>query len=254
MSRLKAASLHLLLSFFIVTLVLTGMYLVWYPNSYMTLMGGKKLVAILATVDIFLGPLLTFSIFKAGKKGLRFDLFCIAILQIAALFYGAYVMSQSRPVFTVFNKDEFQVAAIVDIAPEELAKAKKPQWRQPPLKGPELVAIGIPDRKNRQESMFAMVESQIAFRYPRLYDDYNKHLGEVIKAGRPLASISAISAENKSAITQFINKHQRPESDFLAIPIKSELAEMSAIVDAKTGGFIEIIDARLKGKIGSDSN
>jgi hypothetical protein len=243
MTRLKAAGIHVLISFFIVATVLATMYLLWYPNKYFLLMGGQKLIVLLASVDIFLGPLLTFIVFKSGKKSLKFDLFCIGLVQIAALSYGVYVMFESRPVFTVFNKDKFQISAVVDIAPEELAKANNPQWRQFSITGPELVAIGVPDVKDRNETMFAKVESANAYRYPRLYDQYKNHRDDVIKSGKPLTRLAEVSAKNKAAIDKFINSSNRPENDFLYLPISSELAEMSVIIDAKTGDFIQIIDA-----------
>lgn len=49
--------------------------------------------------------------------------------------------------------------------------------------------------------------------------------------------------ENKSAVDRFVNDSYRPESDFLYLSMTSELAKISVIVDAKTGDFIEIIDA-----------
>ncbi len=244
MTRFKAAGIHLLISFLIVALVLTTMYFLWYPGTYFSLLGGQRLITLIGVIDVFLGPLLTLIVFKAGKKSLKFDLSCIALVQIAALTYGMYVMFESRPVFTVFNKDQFQVAAVVDIVPEELAKAKNPRWQQLSITGPELVAIDTPDPNDKIEAMFAKVEGAQAYRYPKLYAQYNKHLDEVIKAGKPLAQLSAASLENKLMVEQFIKANKRPESDFLYLPITSELAEMSAIVDAKTGDFIEIIDVR----------
>ena len=68
MTKLKAASIHLLLSIFIVATVFAIMYFLWYPKGYFTIMGGKVLVALIGGVDIFLGPILTFVVFKAGKK------------------------------------------------------------------------------------------------------------------------------------------------------------------------------------------
>ena len=248
MTRFKAAGIHLLLSILIVAAVFSMMYFLWYPKGYFTIMGGKALIVLIGGVDIFLGPLLTFVVFKAGKKSLKFDLFCIGLAQIAALSYGVYVMFEARPVFTVFNKDRFRIAAVVDITAEELAKAKKPEWRQLSVTGPKLVAIAIPDKKDKKEWMFAMSAGGIASSFPKLYDDYTKHRGEVIKAGKPLAELTAISAQNKSSIDKFISKSNRPETDFLYLPIASELAEMSAIVDAKTGDFIQIIDAKQEDK------
>lgn len=246
MTRLKAAVMHILISFFIITLTLATMYALWFPNAYFTLMGGLKLIALIAIIDVFLGPLLTFAIFKSGKKGLKFDLFCIGLVQLTALSYGVYVMFQARPIFTVFNKDKFQIAAVVDVDPRELAKEKDSKWKQLSITGPKLVAIGIPDKKNKTETMFAKIQTLDAYRYPRLYDEYAKHRNDVIKAGRPLTTLALDSIENKITIAKFLNKSHRPENDFLVLPISSELAEMSAIVDAKTGDFIEIIDAKPK--------
>ncbi len=246
MNRFKAAGLHILISFIIVALVISTMYFLWFPRTYFALMGGKKLIALIGIVDVFLGPLLTFVIFKAGKKGLKFDLFCIGLVQIAALAYGVYVMLQARPIFTAFNKDHFQVAAVVDIDTRELTKAKNPLWQKPSTIGPQLVAIGEPDKKNKFEVAFAITVRDSAVQYPKLYDDYNKHRDEVIKAGKPLASLTADSVKNKTVIDKFLSKAKRPESDFLALPIVSTLGEMSAVVDAKTGDFVEIIDAKFK--------
>jgi len=243
MTRFKAAGIHILISLCIVVSVLAAMYWLWYPNQYFALMGGKTLIITLAAVDVFLGPLLTFTVFKSGKKGLKFDLFCIGLVQIAALAYGVYVMFEARPVFTVFNKTHFSISAVVDIADGELAKGRQPQWQIFSITGPELVAIYTPDKKNKTEYMFAMVESNSAYRYPKLYDDYKLHRNEVIKAGKPLASLYADSVKNKAVVDRFIKRSKRPESDFLFVPISSELAAMSVVVDAKTGDFIEIIDA-----------
>ena len=246
MTRLKAAGTHVLISICIVFTVLTTMYFLWYPSEYFVLMGGKNLITLLASVDVFLGPLLTFCIFKAGKKGLKFDLFCIALVQFIALSYGVYVMFEARPIFTAFHKNQFQIGSVVDIAPNELAKAKNPLWRQPSVTGPQLVAIGEPDKKDKKAVAFAGAVNEYAYRYPILYEDYNKHRPDVIKAGKPLNSLATDSVENKAVIDQFLGQINRPATDFLVLPISSELAEMSAIVDAKTGDFIEIIDAKPK--------
>ena len=63
MNRFKAAGIHVLLSLFIVITTLVTMYLLWYPGNYFTLMGGGKLITLIGTVDVFLGPLLTLIIF-----------------------------------------------------------------------------------------------------------------------------------------------------------------------------------------------
>ena len=143
-----------------------------------------------------------------------------------------------------YNSAEDFRAALNEKA--ELAKAKKIEWRHFSVTGPILVAVGEPNKKDRKEAMFAQVERDNAHRYPRLYDEYNKHGSEVINAGKPVISLAADSIENKATIDKFLTKVNRPATDFLVLPISSELAEMTAIIDAKTGDFIEIVDAKPK--------
>ncbi|MDI1297708.1 TfpX/TfpZ family type IV pilin accessory protein [Methylotenera sp.] len=244
MNRFKATGIHLSISVLIVVIILSAMYVLWYPNNYFFLMGGEKLVTLIGFVDVFLGPLLTFFVFKPNKSSLKFDLSCIVILQLAALSYGIYVIQLSRPVFLVFNKDRFQVAAASDITPKELKKAKVPEWRELSVTGPKIVAIATPDKKDKKESMFAMVVSEYAYHYPRLYDQYEKYRRDVVKAGIPMTKLVEKNSKNKVMVDQFITLRKQTVNDFLFIPISTEFASMSVVIDAKTGRFIQIMNAK----------
>ena len=248
MSRFKATTLHFFISLTVIASIITIMLTLWFPGAYFKLMGGKTLIYLIAGVDVFLGPLLTLAVFKTGKKWLKFDLACIATLQVVAMSYGLYVMFEARPVFTVFNKNAFYIASVVDILPSELAKGKTTEWSTFSITGPRLVAATALDQKNKLETIFYETESQmgVAQQYPRFYDDYVNHISDVIKSGKPLSLLSEKSAENKKAINILLLETGRPILDFLFLPIYSVTGTMSAIVDAKTGDFVEIIDASLK--------
>ena len=92
MSRLRAFLVHLSLSAAVVGSVFAVVFLVWYPESYFEVVGAWYLVRILFIVQIVLGPLLTFIVFKPGKPGLKFDLSVIALVQVVALVYGTVVI------------------------------------------------------------------------------------------------------------------------------------------------------------------
>lgn len=244
MTRLKATGLHFLLSLLLVVILTSAMLTLWYPNNYFELMGGKKLLLLIIGVDVLLGPLLTFIVFKSGKKTLKLDLIVIATFQLVAMVYGIYVMFEARPVFTVFNQSYFQVVSAVDIDPSELNFGRKDMWRTLSISGPMLVAVAKPDHKNKKETAFFYAVTEEAGRYPRLYDDYKNHQAEVIEAGKPLATLITISLDNKVAVDEFIKSVKRPISDFLFLPIVSMINEMSAVIDAKTGDLIKIIAAQ----------
>ncbi len=245
MPRLKAAAIHFLISIIVVITIITLMLTLWYPHAYFKLMGGTKLIYLIGGVDVFIGPLLTFIVFKTGKKSLRFDLAVIGMLQVAAMSYGLYVMFEARPIFTVFNIDTFYVESVVDIVPSQLAKAKKQEWRTASITGPRLVAIGMSyDYQNKEDKNLVFALGNRVQTYPKVYEDYAKHQLAVIKAGKALSELIAVSADNKTNVDAFLQKTYRPMTDFLFLPIYSAVSQMSAIVDAKTGELIEIIDAK----------
>ena len=245
MSQFKAAAYHFLISIAVVSAIITLMLILWYPNAYFKLMGGKTLIYLIAGVDVFMGPLLTMVVFKAGKKSLKFDLACIAILQMAAMSYGLYVMFEARPIFTVFYQDAFYVASVVDIVPSELTKGKTEALRTASLTGPRLAAIGKPkDYKNKEDNLLIYAQDKMACRYPKVYEAYAKYQADAAKAGKPLATLAEMSTENKTSVDAFLQKKNRPADDFLFLPIYSAVSQMAAIVDAKTGEFVQIVDAQ----------
>ena len=92
MSRWRAAGIHLLISIAIAGAVLALMLGLWYGPTLFQAMGGAGLALILIGVDVVLGPALTLVVFRSGKRGLKFDLTAIALLQVVALLYGCYVV------------------------------------------------------------------------------------------------------------------------------------------------------------------
>ena len=107
MTRTRAALIHLAVSALIVGSVLTVVFLAWYPGYLFELSGAIDPVLVMVGVDVTLGPILTFIVFKAGKPGLKFDLAVIFSVQIAALLYGSITLYQERPHFLVFAVDNF---------------------------------------------------------------------------------------------------------------------------------------------------
>src|SRR6185437_826570 len=123
MNRFEASAIHFALSRVVAATTFSLIRLVWYPGPLFTAAGGVKLFALIAGVDVTLGPLLTLVVFVPGKWGLRFDLTVIATLQACALAYGCHVLFASRPVYLIFVKDRFELVRAEEVADADLAKA-----------------------------------------------------------------------------------------------------------------------------------
>ncbi len=88
--RLKASALHLILSLLVVCASTALLVASWYPGALLFAAGGTQLLILIVSVDLILGPLLTFVVFDRRKQSLAFDLAFIVVLQLCALAYGMY--------------------------------------------------------------------------------------------------------------------------------------------------------------------
>ena len=133
MTRWSASGLHLFISL-VVGVAFVGLTLgVWYPGPFFDVSGAVGLLSILVPVDVVLGPFLTLLVFKKGKPSLMLDLSVIAILQTAALLYGAWTIAEVRPAYIVLFDKQLEVVRSIDVA-------KNAPWHAP-LDGPEWVMV-----------------------------------------------------------------------------------------------------------------
>lgn len=239
MTRFKASGLHLLISVVIALVMIFLVFYVWYPGGFYKLLGVDTIYLILMGVDVCLGPLLTLAVYKAGKKGLKFDLAMIAIVQFGALLYGAYIVFIARPVFNVFEDDVFKVTLASEIDAKNLAQAKNPAWQKLPILGPVLVAATAPiSIEDRNATIF-----QDWSLFPKLYVDYDSRKREAFKYAKPLAELRKLSAESAVLVDEFVEDSGRPISDLIFLPIvhAPSGSAMTAVLDAKTADFIDMI-------------
>src|SRR4051794_12122697 len=122
MTRWKAAAIHSSISAAVALLVGALLFGLWYPPPYFHAAGADELILVLVGVDLAVGPLLTLIVFRPGKRGLKFDLVTIGVIQSAALVYGMSIILQSRPIFLVGTLDRFDLVSANEISDADLAE------------------------------------------------------------------------------------------------------------------------------------
>ena len=113
--KLKATGIHFLFSVLIIMAFVGLVYYVWFTPAFFMVLGAFTPLKILLLVDVILGPLLTFVVYKKGKKTLKLDLTVIIVLQIAALVYGAYSTNQGRPVLMYLDDRSYSLVLQKDL-------------------------------------------------------------------------------------------------------------------------------------------
>lgn len=201
-SRLKAAGLHFCLSLAVAILAAVLVFGVWYPWPYRIISGGQELFWLLTTVDVILGPLLTFAVFDLakGRRHLQRDLAVIVVLQLAALAYGLHTVYQVRPVALVFEVDRFRVVTANDVYMDDLPKAPE-AYRRLPLTGPWVLGARRPrDGAENTEALIKGFEGYDVGQRPIFWQPYEQSRDAALQRSRPVSVLVARYPASRQAL------------------------------------------------------
>jgi hypothetical protein len=139
-----ASGAHLIASIAVALCSAVLVFGLWYPFPYRELAGGRDLFFIMIAVDVVCGPLLTLIVFNPGKPKIELwrDLSIVVLLQLVALAYGLYSVTQARPLFMAFEGDRFRVVCVPDVQLDKLAEAA-PEFQTLSLSGPRLIGARL---------------------------------------------------------------------------------------------------------------
>jgi hypothetical protein len=241
-SRWQAAGTHLAISGSIAAVALGVILGVWFPGPLFEAGGGLGLLYLLVGVDVVLGPLLTLIVFKSGKPGMKFDLVVIGAVQFAALAYGCSVVALARPAFIVFVKDRFEIAAVADLSPEDLAAAKYPQYRSPPWTGPLWAAAEMPtDPAERNKVVMAAFAGLDMQSFPRYYVPYEKARDEVLLKSVTVARLRALEPATAKAVDAYLAGAGLPETDVRCVMLRTRFAWIAVLIDPVTARPVKMV-------------
>jgi hypothetical protein len=214
----------------------------WFPGALFEAAGGLGLLYLLIGVDVVLGPLLTLIVFKAGKPGMKFDLAVIATLQLAALVYGFSVVAQARPAFVVFVLDRFEMVAEVELAPEELAAATRPEFRSVPWTGPKLVAADMPTDNAERQKLVELAQAGVDLQhFPKYYVPYEERTKEVLAKALTIAKLRATEPANMPAVEAWLKSSGTKEDEVRALLLRTRFAWLVVLVDPRTAQPVKML-------------
>lgn len=233
-SRLKAATIHLSISVLAACLAAALVFGVWYRWPYRLISGGQDLFILLTSVDIVLGPLLTFSVFDVVKKKahLRRDLVVIALLQLAALVYGLKTVYDVRPVAMVFEVDRFRVITPIDVHRPELPSAPA-AYRELPLTGPWLLGTRRP--RSSEENTDALVKGLAGIdigQRPLFWQPYEQSKSDALKKARPISALLRQYPDQRAEVVEALARVGLKMDDAKFLPVMARL-EWVAVLNSE---------------------
>lgn len=243
MSRWRAAATHLGICIAIAASVLMLMIFAWFPPPYFNAQGGKDLFYLIVSIDIVIGPLITLVIYKRGKKGLKFDLVVILILQLSALIYGIVAISKARPVYMVYAVDRFELINARDIDPGELNNATLDEFKTLPLTGPKIIAAKLPeDIQERNELVFSAISGGADLaELPKYYVPYQTQKKNVIERLKPLSRLKASASLANIDLNKVVESTGLKKQDLGFLPVTTAKEDLAAIINRHSGNIIDVI-------------
>ena len=238
--RLRFFLGHLGISCLIAFIILVWVFYVWYPSPLATAVGVIHIFLLILVIDIIIGPVLGFLVYKDGKKTLRFDLSVIIFLQISAFVYGLFSIEQGRPVWIAYNVDRFELVRKNELITEHLDQAKI-LYQKASFFSPQYVSVEFAkDKLQRENDMFAEALGGISIaQKPERYVEFSKALPQIIKRANSLNELEQFNDQKQ--VQKILAKYPQATG---YIPLKANAVDMTVLVNKDTGEVIKIVNLR----------
>lgn len=215
--RTKIALRNLYISQAIILSFLIFAYFAWFPHSFSKLGGFYDTAWMLILVDLVLGPLLVFIVYREGKKYLTFDINVLLAIQLGAFAFGAYSLYLKHPTYAVFAENRFTLINTSLAAPQHLLFDKL----KPSFISPTFVFAKLPDNiEQRTDYILGVAFSNNPSIEERsdFYVPLETHADAILANDINLEPF-LLDASTKDKIVCFLAKHGGKEEDYAFFPL-----------------------------------
>lgn len=241
MAKLRASLTHLALSGLVVGSIFLIIFFAWYPYPYFEIRGAGGIVLILIGVDLVLGPLLTFIVYKPKKKTLVFDLSVIVFIQLAALVYGVSAIYEERPYFIVYAVDRFTLLAEKDV---DFSQIKDSTLKEKPGVGPVMVLAKMPEDPQEQQKMMMEVvfeNKPDLDRRPKYWVPYRENLDIVFARTKTLQELKKQREAVAGRVDKIVASHGGDMDELAFAPMIGKNGDFAVVLERKTGRLVDAI-------------
>ncbi len=240
--KIKIALRNLYISQAVILIFLVLAYFVWFPHSFTELGGFYDTAWMLIFVDLVLGPLLVFLVYKENKKHLKFDINVLLGIQLIAFVFGAYSLFLKHPAYAVFSIDRFTLTNVSNIYPQ-------PSWsnllKQHFFSSPEFVVANLPINSQEQKLLtFDVVINGLPDidSRPQYFTQFDQHIDSIMNKSIQIEQLTLdVKAEEKLEI--FAKKYKDKYSDLAFFPLRgNNKKDVIWVFDRKTAKPIDILD------------
>ncbi len=238
--RSKFFLAYLTISFFIALVFSSIVLFLLYPTPLAKAVGVIHILLLIISIHVIIFPILGFVIYKEGKKTLMIDLAIIVSIQILAFLYGCYTIHQGRPVWVVFNIDQFELIRQNEIYEKNIKQAKS-QFQTPIFSRPKFVAVEFSKNKDiKQQEIFDEILNGIALSTrPERYVELTQVRAQIQQRAQSLDLLNQYN--NQVLVQKILGKYPQATA---FVPLKSNAVDMTVLINKEKGEVIKIVDLR----------
>lgn len=237
LAKIKAASLHLLLTMLVGLACAILVFYVWYPWPYYEILDGMRLFLLVTVSDLILGPLITLVIYtpKKNRAILIRDYVVVIFVQVAALAYGMHIVAAARPVFLVFAVDGFDVVAANDLKNRDIVSAKLPQYSELSWLGPRAVWAEVPvDPKEKTELMFSALNGKDIQFQPKYFKSIEEGHDFISKKGEAIDRLLERHPHQEAVVRKTLMTIRKADDELIWFPVRGPESIWTVFLDRKT--------------------
>jgi len=239
MPRYQASFYHLLFSLAVLAPLAYLVLVEWYPGILYSIDGGWEGMRIIVGVDLVLGPLLTFVVFKSGKPGLKLDLTAIVLLQSSCLLAGTYIVYSERPLALVYYDKHFYT-----VSTDTFGDYGRPV---PEFSGQDLpvylyseVPEDLIEKADFLNERYLL--EQPAWIFEPTYRPMNLFMDRIIEQGFPIEDLWALDLSDQ--LGPWVEEHGGDQRDYAFYPVKSRFSDCFFVIHRASKEIIDVITIR----------
>ena len=243
MSRYRASLIHLLISIVPIGIVDGAAIWIWYPGPSLEALDAFSIIRVVVVVHLVIGPLLTLLVYKHGKRGMKFDLIVIALLQSAALAYGSYKLYDEKPDYLVFAIDRLEFIPGKQV---DQSAIRYNELRTKPFA--ELIHVFArppedPDEYQRYLSSVAFDGKPDLERRTEYWEPWAAGVDNIRGQLKFLGDIRTISAEEQEIVQQAIDDYSEAHPNLGVLPIGGIEKDLGILLDRDSLEVLDILNA-----------
>lgn len=236
--RIKFLFIHFLCSVLIVLIASVMIFGVWYPAPLAKALGVSQVFLMLILIDVVVGPLLGWFVYKEGKKTLKLDLSFVILLQVFAFFYGFYTIAQGRPVWIVYNSSSFIVVKNSDINWQDKHVLKN-EFRRASWWGPRFVALDLQNQYEQRNRGLLDFNENKTIRNPLNYSNLAEAKQKVHNFSVPLLVLDKYN--DTKDIQEVLREYPQANA---WVGLSAPVQDMVVLVNKKNAQVIKIVDLK----------